>query len=164
VARFFNLLVLSFGFAALGASPVQAQSASAVSSTTIISQTTLSSLLDMSFGTVITDGTGGPVILDSAAGTRSCTGGIICSGSFAFATLYVTGDSSTVQVTYPSQVLLSGPGTDMTVTPVYAGGSGATITLVSGAATIKFGAQLDVNPGQTPGNYTGTFTVNVNYI
>lgn len=147
----------------LSTGAAQADSASSPTSATIIQPTTLASLLELDFGTIATTSAGGTVNLDVAGNNRMCASGLFCSGSFAFATLYVTGDVSTVQVTYNPAVTLTGPGTPMDATILFPGGSGASVNLVNGEATIQFGADLVVGPNQTPGAYSGQFTVNVNY-
>jgi hypothetical protein len=154
---------LAVSSVALCASPVRADSAASSSSATIIQPTTLASLLELNFGTIATNAAGGVVSLDVVSSNRNCASGLFCSGSFAFATLYITGSISTVQVTYDPDVVLTGPGAPMDVTILFPGGSGTVVNLVNGEATIQFGADLTVNPNQIPGGYTGQFTVNVDY-
>ncbi len=145
------------------AQPAFADSASANTSATVLQNTTVSSLLQMDFGTIASNGTGGIVSLDAASSSRGCGVGMACSGAFAFATLLVTGDATSVQLNYDPVVQLTGPGIPMNATINYVGGQGAVVSLVNGNATIHFGADLLVNPNQTAGAYNGTFSVSVNY-
>jgi Mat/Ecp fimbriae major subunit len=140
-----------------------AQTANANTSATVVQTTTISSLLALDFGTIASNNTAGVVSLDASANNRNCATNMACSGSFAFAKLFVTGDASSVQLQYDSTVQLTGPGATMTATLLFPGGQGATIPLSNGQATVRFGADLYVNANQAAGAYNGTFTVSVNY-
>jgi Domain of unknown function (DUF4402) len=157
-------LIAGTGIAAsLIAAPVQAATASASSRATIYRPMTLASLLDLNFGTVVTDGTGGVVNLDVGSASRSCDPGLSCSNTFAFATLMLTGSNTTVQVNYNPIVQLTGPGTPMDVNIQFPGGPGALVTITNNATNIAFGALLTVNPNQADGDYAGNFSVDVVY-
>jgi hypothetical protein len=141
----------------------QAESLSAQSKATVYRPSTLASLLDLDFGTVVSDGTGGVVMLDVDANARNCDPGMMCSAAYAFATLYLTGSNATVQVTYDPVTQLTGPGQPMDVSLLFPGGSGSYVTITNNAAVIRFGASLTINSNQVPGDYSGQFAVNVNY-
>jgi hypothetical protein len=147
----------------LSASPALAAGAAAASGADIIGTTTLASLLELEFGTIAADSAGGVVELDVSSGNRNCAPGMACSGSFAFATLLVTGSAGSVEVTYDPTVILAGPGADLNATINFPGGQGSVINLVNGTATVQFGASLQINPNQAAGQYIGQFSVNVNY-
>lgn len=119
-------------------------------------------LLELDFGSIIANGTGGMVVLDPAAGSRDC-GGMVCSGSFSWSKLSLTGSDATVAITYPPIFYLTGPGAAIGTELTYPGGSGSTIEMTGGSAEIDFGAILNVNPNQVPGAYRGEFSVDVNY-
>jgi Mat/Ecp fimbriae major subunit len=147
-----------------GAAPAAfAGGAGANSNAVIVQTTTLSSLLELNFGTIASNGAGGVVTLDAGTGNRTCAPGMACSGSFAFATLLVTGDAAGVQLHYDPTVQLTGPGDPMNATIQFPGGQGSVVALVNGQAVVYFGADLVVNANQTAGAYNGTFNVSVNY-
>ncbi len=121
-------------------------------------------LLEMDFGTVVSNSTGGVVHLDTSDGSRDCAGGsLTCTGIFNFARLQLTGTDANVLVTYSPSLQLTGPGSPILVEPEFVGGQGAIVQLTGGSAAFEFGAKLHVNPGQTPGTYSGIFTVDVSY-
>jgi Domain of unknown function (DUF4402) len=156
----FGAMILSLGF---GATSAEAATASANSRATVYRPMTLASLLDLNFGTVVTDGTGGVVNLNVSSASRNCDPGLLCSNTFAFATLKLTGSNTTVQVTYNPTVQLTGPGSPMDVNIQFPGGSGTWVTVTNNATNIEFGALLTVNPAQADGDYSGLFSVDVTY-
>ncbi len=140
----------------------QAADGTAASAATVYHRMTLASLLDLSFGTVISDGTQADVELNSGTHTRDCAAGTTCQGSFAFATLHITGSPAVVQVTYNPVVQLLGPGDPMNVDVQFPGGSGALVNS-DGDTTIELGAILHINADQVAGDYSANFSVDVNY-
>ncbi len=153
-------LILSLGF---GATSAEAATAPATSRATILRPMTLASLLDLNFGTVVTDGTGGIVDLNIGTASRNCDPGLSCSNTYAFATLQLTGSNTAVQVNYNPVVQLLGPGAPMNVNIQFPGGPGALVTITNNATNIEFGALLMVNPSQADGDYAGNFSVDVVY-
>lgn len=159
---------LTFAFA-LGAcaamsSPALAEPASASGNARILRQINFALLLELDFGTVVASPSGGTIILDPVSSSRDCSNGaLVCSGSYSIARLHLTGSDAMVTVTYAPTLTLTGPGQPMVVRPLFPGGSGAQVQLVGGAADFDFGAELDVNPAQASGDYSGTFVVNVDY-
>ncbi len=147
----------------LGVTPANAANTPATTRATIYRPMTLASLLDLNFGTVVTDGTGGVVDLNTGTASRNCDPGLSCSNTFAFATLMLTGSNTTVQVNYNPIVQLTGPGTPMDVNIQFPGGSGAMVAITNNATNIEFGALLTVNPNQADGDYSGNFSVSVVY-
>jgi Mat/Ecp fimbriae major subunit len=121
-------------------------------------------LLELDFGTVVSDPTGGTIVLDPATNTRDCAGGsLVCTGSFSWSRLQLTGSDATVVVTYAPNFTLTGPGDPITAELDFPGGSGTSVALTGGSTTIELGAKLHVNPNQVPGPYSGLFSVDVNY-
>jgi hypothetical protein len=143
-------------------STAQAATGSANGGATVYHRMTLASLLDLSFGTVISDGTMADVQLNNGTHTRDCATGVTCQGSFAFATLHITGSPAVVQVTYNPTVQLLGPGDPMSVDVQFPGGSGALVNS-DGDTTIELGAILHINADQAAGDYDANFSVDVNY-
>jgi hypothetical protein len=120
-------------------------------------------LLDMDFGTIVSNSTGGTVHLDPVNNDRSCPSTMTCTGAFAFSELQLTGSDANVSVTYDPSFNLTGPGAPILVEPEFPGGSGTVVPLTGGSAVFKFGAQVHINPNQQPGAYNGVFTVDVSY-
>lgn len=149
---------------ALSSVPAAAETAPAQSKARILRPITFAILLEMDFGQVIVGSSGGTVLLNPVDGSRDCSsGGLSCTGGHSVARLNLSGSDAIVSVTYDPSFVLTGPGAPMTVNPLFVGGSGSQITMTGGSATVEFGAALTVNANQLDGNYTGDFSVNVNY-
>lgn len=132
---------------------------------------TLTNTGALSFGS-FTAGTGGTVTV-SAAGARSKSGGVILvsqGGVAAAAQFTVSGTpSATFTITLPADgtVFLSdGASGSMALNSFTSNPPNtASAGLLSGGGTanVSVGATLTVGNAQTPGNYSGSFTVTVNY-
>jgi Domain of unknown function (DUF4402) len=157
--------VMAVGSACCAAAPAHAgDSDSATATFQVYEQIQFAILLEMDFGTVVSNPVGGIVHLDSSDGSRDCGGGsLTCTGTFNFARLQLSGSDANVRVTYDPSLQLNGPGSPILVEPEFVGGQGAVIQLTGGSAEFEFGAKLHVNPGQAPGTYSGIFTVDVSY-
>ena len=138
-------------------------------SVTLVTPIAISKTLDMNFGNVAVNSSGGTVVLPPS-GVRTITGGVtlpVVAGSPAAASFTVTGLAAyTYTITLPiSAVTLSdGASHTMSVTTFTSTPSG-TGTLSSGTQTLLVGATLTVGASQVAGTYTSTspFTVTVNY-
>ena len=149
------------------------ETATANVSATIVQPITITKTVDMSFGNVaVRVGTGGTVVL--APGGSRTTGGAggvtlpATPGTVAAASFTVSGDANrTFVLTLPSSTTLSDGGTpshSMTVNTFTSNLTNNTDgTLSNGSATVNVGATLNVSANQFAGNYTGTFSVTVNY-
>lgn len=121
----------------------------------------------LSFGSFVA-GNGGSVTV-STSGARSASGDVylIPSSEGAAAQFTVSGDPDatyTIQLPGDDFVKLTGPGADMVINDVVSSPSGAGGQLGgSGSQTLSVGGALNVGSGQTPGNYSGSLTVTVNY-
>lgn len=120
-------------------------------------------LLDMNFGRVAVGGAGGVIELDPASGSRNCDPALVCVSGFAMSELRLSGSDANVQVNFDPSFMLTGPGDPILAQPLFPGGPGAVVTISGGEAVVNFGARLFVNPGQTPGLYSGDFTVYLEY-
>ncbi len=165
-ARVIALLVITV-LAALGTySESNAATATANATATVVTPIAISKNLDMLFGKFIA-GTGGSVVLGTA-GSRAATGGVtlFTQGSTQNAASFaVSGaENSTYAITLPaSSVSLSdGAAHTMTVGSFVSNPSGTGI-LTAGAQTLLVGGTLTVSSAQAPGNYTGSFSVSVDY-
>lgn len=148
---------------ALVAQAAQAETVQTGTSTAQVLETIqYSVLLDMDFGKVATTGSG-TITLDPGTGTRTCSGGLVCVGTFGLSQLQLTGSDANVMVSFDPTFTLTGPGDPILTEPLFPGGSGAVIHLTGGQAVVDFGARLHINPAQTPGIYSGDFTVTLEY-
>jgi Domain of unknown function (DUF4402) len=163
LSRFTKVLAMPAAiFAAVPAHAGDSESASATLQ--VYEQIQFAILLEMDFGTVVSNPVGGVVHLDTSDGSRDCGGGsLTCTGTFNFARLQLSGSDANVRVTYDPSLQLNGPGSPILVEPEFIGGQGAVVQLTGGSAAFEFGAKLHVNPGQAPGTYSGVFTVDVSY-
>ena len=157
--------ILAVSSAICAAAPAHAgDSESATASLRVYEQIQFAILLEMDFGTVVSNPAGGIVHLDTSDNSRDCGGGsLTCTGTFNFARLQLSGSDANVRVTYDPSLQLNGPGTPILVEPEFVGGQGAVVQLTGGSAEFEFGAKLHVNPGQAPGTYSGNFSVDVSY-
>ena len=157
--------ILTVGSAMCAASPTYAADSESGSATLqVYEQIQFAILLEMDFGTVVSNAVGGVVHLDTSDGSRDCArGSLTCTGVFNFARLQLSGSDANVRVTYAPSLQLNGPGSPILVEPEFVGGQGAVVQLTGGSAAFEFGAKLHVNPAQTPGTYSGVFTVDVSY-
>jgi hypothetical protein len=149
-----------------------AQTEIATATATIVTTLTITNTNNLAFGDIAVDATGGDVNISAAlAPVRTTTAPthvtLITTGthpisSADFAVAGLTG--STYDITLPTDgtVTLTGGGPAMPVNG-FQSSVGATGSLVTGTETFYVGATLTVAGGQTPGNYTGTFDVSVNY-
>ncbi|SDM97792.1 DUF4402 domain-containing protein [Vreelandella arcis] len=121
----------------------------------------------LSFGNFVA-GNGGSVAV-SPNGLRTAGGEVLLlrSGEGFAAEFTVTGDT---EATYTTQlpgndfVTLTGPGSDMVINDFTGAPSGAGGQLSAGGSqALTVGGTLNVGIAQTPGDYTGSFSVIVNY-
>lgn len=121
----------------------------------------------LSFGSFVA-GSGGTVTV-STSDARTAGGGVmlIPSSDGAAARFTVSGDANatyTIQLPGNDFVKLTGSGTEMAVNDFTSSPSGAGGQLdAGGSQTLSVGATLSVGSGQPSGDYSGSFTVTVNY-
>lgn len=156
------------GLALPGAS--MAASATASSSSTVISPITITKSADLAFGKFAA-GTGGTVTV-STSGARTVSGGVVQMTSTTTAAKFdvagETGATYTISLSGPA-VLTSGSDT-MAFTAVSdltganaTSGTVASGTLTAGAQSIYVGGVLTVGASQAPGTYTGSVIASVDY-
>ncbi len=143
--------------------PAAAQSDTGSVNVTIIEEVEFSVQLELDFGKITTSNIGGIVELSPSAGTRDCSSAITCTGLYSMSRISLSGSDALVRISYQTDFELTGPGAPMRVEPSLPSGSGTVLALTGGSATFDFGARLFINPGQASGNYSGTFTINVEY-
>lgn len=121
----------------------------------------------LSFGSFVA-GSGGSVTV-SPSGVRSAIGAVLLipSSDGLPAAFTVTGDASTaytIQLPDNDFVNLTGPGGDMVINDFTSDPSGVNGQLSAGGSqTLSVGGTLNVGSGQVSGEYSGTFSVIVNY-
>lgn len=111
--------------------------------------------------------TGGTIIM-STAGVRSKTGGVILiSGGTITSASFNLGESGAgkslnfTTITLPTSVPMTSGANSMTVSNFVS--DPANTVLGTGRTVVLVGARLTVAPNQAAGNYSGNFTVTVNY-
>lgn len=159
------------------AAPAHAADQSGTANAAVIRPNTLIKTDDLDFGTLASGATAGTVTVDPVTGARSATGGVtpvgaghqraVFQGTGGFLLLFVSGSNSA------TLARAGGGAAPMTATLTRAattsGGGiallGASATLFpSGVQTYYVGGTLTVPANQPPGDYSGTFTLTVNYL
>ena len=121
---------------------------------------------DLSYGRFAAN-TGGTIIM-STAGVRSKTGGVVLmSGGIVTSASYSlteTGSGKSLQfttITLPTTATMTSGANSMTLSNFVS--NPPNTVLGTGLRVVLVGATLNVAPNQAPGNYTGTYSVTVNY-
>lgn len=131
---------------------------------------------DLDFGDIIASGTAGTVTL-GPDGSRSRTGGVTLAGGGGeparFAGLGTYNQNVMISLS-SNQIWITGPGQQMRVRNFEIGSTPTAIlsttptrfriASANGSFNFPVGATLDVNANQAPGDYSGTFTVTLNYL
>jgi hypothetical protein len=153
---------LAFGLAGPGHA-ASAQSAGATAQ--VLEEIQFAVLLDMNFGRIAVrnPATGGTVVIDPNSSSRTCDPSLVCSGTWGVSRLELSGSDANVQVNYDPTFQLTGPGAPIVAEPIFPGGPGTVVHLTGGYTVVNFGARIYINPGQAPGNYSGDFSVYLEY-
>ena len=158
------------------AGPARAADQQGSANVAVVRPNTLIKTNDLDFGTLISGATGGTATVDPVTGARTTSGGVtpvgageqraIFQGTGGLLLLFVSGSNSVT-------LTRAGGGGSMTATLTRAvTTSGGGITLLgpsatlfpSGVQTYYVGGTLTVPANQPPGDYSGTFTLTVNYL
>lgn len=138
-----------------------AASAHAVDKTGVVTTTS-----NLAFGKFVAD-TGGTITIGTQ-GQRSRTGGVMLLGGGAVtAAAFSLTESGTgtalkfTTISLPDTATMSSGANTMTLSGFVS--DPANTVLGTGRTTVQVGATLTVAPNQAPGNYSGSFTVTVNY-
>jgi hypothetical protein len=126
----------------------------------------LTATSSLSFGRLVAGSSG--TVTVPPVGVRSSIGGVLLlSGGTVTPASFSLNESGTgtslnwTTITLPSSAMLTGPGATMTLTSFTSNPSGTFAG--SGQTILTVGATLTVGSTQAAGNYTGTFSVSVNY-
>lgn len=119
------------------------------------------------FGTIIISTVSSQVTIDASAGaaTPSVTVGTasVSGGSSGLITVTTNLDAN-LTVTYPATATIANGSNNMTMSQISSNSTTSPIAAtVAGPNHIHIGGVLAVANGQAAANYTGTFTVTVNY-
>jgi Domain of unknown function (DUF4402) len=130
---------------------------------------------NLNFGRVIRASTAGTVTI-APNGTRTKTGGVILTGSGFQAAAFAGMGTNNQRVDISlgaNQIFITGPGAPMRVHSFVIGSTPTAnltttplrfrINSATGIFNFPVGATLDVGANQTPGTYTGTWTITLNY-
>ena len=167
-------LTIAAALTALGA-PAYAADYNGTTTATVVRPNTLVKTDDLDFGTLVSGTTGGTVTINAVTGARTTSGGTTPVGAgFQRAQFQGTGGILLITVSGSTSVTLTragGGATPMTATLVRAAStSGGGIALLgstllpSGVQTYYIGGTLTVPANQPEGDYSGTFTLTVNYL
>lgn len=133
---------------------------------------------DLSFGQIVARGTAGTVVV-TPEGTRTATGTLTLTGSgyqpARFAGRGTYNRLVQIRLVSTSTIQITGPGAPMTVSNFVIGSTPNTNTLTTGWTQFRIGnpegnfnfpvgGTLQVNAMQAPGTYTGTFTIQLQYL
>ena len=122
---------------------------------------------DLVFGRYATSvNQGGTVTINPATGGKSVTGSVYdFGGTHQRADFEIEdgSDDATVVITLPSQITITAPGGSMTVDTFTSDPSGTAVLDEQGEGQFYVGATLNLSANQAAGNYTGQFTVTINY-
>jgi hypothetical protein len=151
------------GTIALSSSAAMAGSATGHASATILPAITVTENTQINFGKVAVDSSAQCVVI-SAAGAVTCPSQYTCTGSPTAGAFTATGQASTaVTLSFSTGDTLTGPGTAMGLGSFTNNAGGSPSIGAGGTLAFAVGASLAVGANQTPGSYTGTYTVTVNY-
>lgn len=158
----------------LAGHPAIAANQSGTAKSVIVRPNTLVKVDDLDFGTLVAGTTSGTAIVDPVTGARTTSGGTTPVGSGAQRAVFQgTGGLLLITVSGDNSVTLTraGGGGTMTASLVRAAStSGGGIALLggtllpSGVQTYYIGGTLNVGANQPAGDYSGTFTLTVNYL
>ena len=157
----FSLIFLSFSIEGMAQA-----TANFTASVTIIQPIGITNTANMNFANL--DAKSGGTIILNPDNTRISQGGVeLADGNtVSAATFEVTGQEGyTYSITLPNSNQVLTNGTDDIIIRDFTSSLKNEGSLAGGSQTLRVGASLDINPNQTPGNYTspGGFNITVNY-
>lgn len=159
-------IVLASLFLGTAILPIAAHAAnvSADAGAKIVAPLQISNSTALYFGTIAPSLTTADTVVVAPSGSKSCGAELTClTDDHTAAAFNVTGEANaSYTIDLPSSITISnGAGGTMTVDNF--AGSKSNGTLVSGQDNFTVGGSLGVSANQATGEYTGTFTVAVNY-
>ncbi len=169
------LTIVAAATGAMLCAPAYAADTNVTVNAAIVRPNSLIKTDDLDFGTMVSGTTGGTVSINAVTGARTTTGGVtpvgagtqraVFQGTGGILLITVSGDTSV------TLVRAGGGAPNMTATLVRAAStSGGGVALLgstllpSGVQTYYIGGTLTVPANQLAGDYSGTFTLTVNYL
>lgn len=170
-----GLTIVAIVAGAILYAPAQAADTNVTANAAVIRPNTLIKTEDLNFGTLISGATGGTVTVNPVTNARTAGGGVTLVGTTAQRAVFQgTGGIFLITVSGSTSVTLArvgGGAPNMTASLVRAAStSGGGIALLgstllpSGVQTYYIGGTLTVPANQPAGDYSGTFTLTVNYL
>lgn len=171
-------LALGFLLLAPNAALAQAVAVTGTAQATIVEPLSLIKVQDLRFGRIAASATAGTLTVNPDSGACTASGGIIATGGCGFGQFAGQGIKKlTVRIQIPATVVLTSPtGNTMVAdtltlgaTPdlAFLGVTGGTpryqIAANSGIFTFRLGARLNISANQPSGQYSGTYSVTVQY-
>jgi len=160
-----NLKIIALaGLMATLATPAFAADVEADAGAKIIAPLQISNATALYFGTIAPSITTADEVVVTPAGAKSCGAELTClTDDHTAAAFNVSGEAdASYTIDLPSNITISnGAGGSMDVNDFTGSKSGG--TLVSGSDNFTVGGTLEVAANQPTGEYTGTFTVGVEY-
>jgi Mat/Ecp fimbriae major subunit len=156
--------------ALIGASTAGAATVPGQGRATIVTAGQLVKSDDLRFGLIIPTPTAGSVTIVPATGARTKLGTLTLAGTAfgpaKFTALGNPNQNTSLQLTLPANMTITrvGGGGSMTVNNWTFSGSGVSVLNAQGFYLFNLGARLNVGANQPVGNYTGTFTMTVNFL
>jgi len=172
-----GLAAIAFIFATAAATPALAQTnTQAEAEAIVLRPLSFFKVNDLDFGSIIASGTAGTVRL-APDGTRTRTGGATLAGNDGEPARFAGLGTPNRQVNISlgsNTIWITGPGTRMRVRDFEIGSTPTAILSTTptrfsiataiGNYNFPVGATLEVGANQTPGDYSGTFTITLNYL
>lgn len=161
------MLSRRIGFCAFALVSVYMAATSSLAAINLLEAISITNTQGLAFGSFVA-GSGGAVTV-STEGVRSASGDVFLipssEGLAAHFTVSGAADATySIQLPANDAVFLTGPGVDMAVNDFISSPSGAGGQLDSGGSqTLSVGATLTVGSGQVSGDYSGSFSVTVEY-
>ena len=161
-----------------GQAAAQRVTATGTAQATIVEPLGLVKVQDLRFGRIAVNAAAGTVTVDADSGACTATSGIIATGGCGFGQFAGQGARKlTVRIQVPATVTLTGPaGSTMVADTITIGATpdlaflGTTggnpryqISSNSGIFTFRLGGRLSIAANQRPGQYSGTYSVTVQY-
>ena len=163
-----KILVAGMGTALLMGSGSNAQAATVAGpvEAVLVKPLSLVKTDDLDFGTLVSSPIAGTATIDANTGVQTTTGGVLSAGGTPKRAEFVGVGGSGLLITIaisPSPTLTNGTGGSMPSTLAVQGGTGFRLLPGTGVQTFRVGGTLNVGANQQDGNYTGTFSLTVNY-
>ena len=156
---FTSLIALAGTFAPSAA----AADADAEAGAVIVAPLQVTKAEDLYFGTIVASLTSADTVVVGTDGSKTCGAALTClTNDHTAAQFNVAGQvDESYTISLPSSVTISSGANNMTIDNF--AGSQTLGTLTAGADSFTVGGTLNVATNQAAGNYTGTFTVTVEY-